>query len=236
MRLTGLEDNVRSTTGADCSKLILPGFLGPSSSLSFSSQIRGFLQRHLGDLVTINLVPASEEETYTMASASVRASLPPHSQNDLPRRDYAKYLMETAIFHLGSLYHVFDKELFLARFDAFYEKSQPLTGLWHAQFLLVIAFGKLFLQRGASTLGPPGAGDFLAALRLQTDLLDIWKDTVLHVEVLCLMSIYLWIADMRATAYVVVSRSFRSMLSLTAADWPSYAHCGVDGYESRNTG
>jgi proline utilization trans-activator len=191
------------------------GFLGPSSSLSFSSQIRGFLQRHLGDLVSINLVPASEEETYTMASATVRASLPMHSQNDIPSRDYARYLTETVIFHLGSLYHIFDKELFLSRLETFYEKSQPLTDLWHTQFLLVIAFGKLFLQRGASTLGPPGAGDFLSALRLQTDFLDMWEDTVLHVEVLCLMSLYLWIADMRATAYVVVGCQPKFIYAIT---------------------
>lgn len=81
---------------------------------------------------------------------------------------------------------------------------KPLTSLWHVQLLLVIAFGKLFLRRGASSLGPPGARDFLRALRLQADMLDIWDDSILRLEVLCLISLYLHAADMRPTAYLIV--------------------------------
>lgn len=70
--------------------------------------------------------------------------------------------------------------------------------------LLVFAFGKLFLRRGASNLGPPGATDFLRAMRLLSDGLKLWDDPILHIEVLCLSSLYLQTADMRGAVYVFV--------------------------------
>jgi proline utilization trans-activator len=180
------------------------GYLGSSSSPSFSWQIRCFLKNAIGNEIPINLIPNSEEDTYKMASASVRESLL-LARDEMPSREYARYLAETVLFHLGDIYHVFDKESFMEMLDAFYDHDQPLKDLRHIQLLLVIAFGKLFLRRGASPLGPPGAADFLRALRLQSDILDLWDDPILRVEILCLISLYLNTADMRPTAYTFVS-------------------------------
>jgi proline utilization trans-activator len=193
------------------------GYLGSSSSLSFSWQIRCFLKRAIVADVPINLVPMSEEETYTMASVSIRQSLS-LVDNDLPSREYAKYLSETTLFHLGEIYHIFEKESFMMKLNQFYDEdweNTPLKDLWHVQLLLVIAFGKLFLRRPASSLGPPGAGDFLRALRLQSDVLDLWDDAILRIEVLCLISLYLLTADMRPTAYTFVCVPFRSTVNLS---------------------
>lgn len=154
----------------------------------------------------INLVPASEEDNYDIASASVRASLPADNYT-LPTREYAKYLAETTLFHLGPIYHVFEPQEFMQKLDQFYNdrsENRRLDGLWHMQLLLVIAFGKMFLRRGASALGPPGANEVLQALRIKTDPLDLWDDPILRVEVLCLVSLYLLMADMRVTAYTYV--------------------------------
>ncbi|KAH8900601.1 hypothetical protein GQ53DRAFT_129539 [Thozetella sp. PMI_491] len=188
-------------------------YLGSSSSPDFSWQIRCFLKNIIGDDIPINLVPNSEEDTYTMASGSVRESLP-LAADEMPSREYAKYLSETVLFHLGDIYHVFDKERFMEMLDAFYDRNQPLRNLSHVQLLLVIAFGKLFLRRGASSLGPPGAADFLRALRLQPDVLDLWDDPILRMEVLCLISLYLNTADMRPTAYTFIGQAVRIALSL----------------------
>jgi proline utilization trans-activator len=218
-----------------------PGYLGSSSSLSFSWRIRCILKRAVGDYVHINLIPKSEEETYKMASASIRDSLP-LLDNELPSREYATYLSETTSFHLGEIYHVFEKDSFMLKLHQFYDEGwdnirKPLKDLWHVQLLLVIAFGKLFLRRGASSLGPPGASDFLRALRLQPDVLDIWDDAVLRVEILCLISLYLLTADMRATAYVVVCippllLDPRFILVNFFADWSGNANCIIVRYES----
>ena len=128
--------------------------------------------------------------------------------NDLPTREYAEFLTNTTIFHLGSTYHLFQKESFMHNLDEFYTTNPTTDGLidmWHVQFLLVVAFGKLFLRRGASSLGPPGAKDVVRALRLKPDVSDSWQEPVLYVEVLCLLSLYLLTADIRETAYVFVS-------------------------------
>lgn len=193
-------------------------YLGSSSSLSFTWQIRLLLKKVMGDDVPINLVPNSEEETYKMASATIRSSPFPlaGTDTDMPSRSYTKYLSETALFHLGDIFHVFDRESFMAKIDQFYDdgsSDRPLSTLWHVQLLLVIAFGKLFLRRGASPLGPPGATDFLRALTLQTDILDLWGDPILRIETLCLTTLYLMSCDMRATAYYFVRIFFLSTAS-----------------------
>lgn len=141
-----------------------------------------------------------------MASTSTRDSLP-LADDELPSREYTTYLAETSLFHLGQIYHLFERDTFMSKVTQFYDgdwRNQPLKTLWHVQLLLVIAFGKLFLRRGASSLGPPGVTNFLRALRLQRDVLDLWDDPVLRIETLCLISLYLWIADMRPTAYAFV--------------------------------
>lgn len=140
-----------------------------------------------------------------MASASVRAAL--QVENTIPSKEYTQYLTDTTLYHLGPLYHVVDEHSFKQQVDHFYaegQDAQTLTSLWHVQFLLVIAFGKLFLRRGGSCLGPPGANDFLRSLKLQSDVLDICNQPILRIEVLCLISLYLWISDMKTTAYVFV--------------------------------
>ena len=182
------------------------GYLGSSSSWSFSWQIRCFLKNAVGNDVPINLVPNSEEETYTMGSASIRDS-PPLVDDEIPSREYAEYLANTTLFHLGATYHVFEKKSFMVKLNQFYDEGfweKPLKDLWHMQLLLVIAFGKLFLRRGASSLGPPGATDFLRALRLQPDVLNLWDDPILRMETLCLISLYLLTADIRGTSYAFV--------------------------------
>lgn len=187
-------------------------YLGSSSSLSFTWQIRFLLKKVMGDDVPINLVPSSEEQTYKMAAATVRSSLFPlaGTDTDMPSRSYPKYLAETALYHLGDIFHVFDRDEFMAKIDAFFDDgscNRPLSTLWHVQLLqplLAIAFGKLFLRRGASALGPPGATDFLRALTLQNDILYLWADPILKIETLCLTTLYLMSCDMRATAYCMV--------------------------------
>jgi hypothetical protein len=165
----------------------------------------------------INLVPRSEEQTYIMASPTVRAALSSENAagDDLPSREYAKYLAETTLFHLGQLYHIFDRNSFMASLDTFYDndcRMTPENKLWFIQLLLTIAFGKLFLRKPLSALGPPGASDFLSALKMQSDMLDYWDDPLTWVENLLLISIYLNTADMRASAYSFVR-------SWTQDDW-----------------
>ncbi|KAH8811331.1 fungal-specific transcription factor domain-containing protein [Xylogone sp. PMI_703] len=191
-------------------------YLGSSSSWSFSWQIRRLLKEKIASPDTVDLIPSSEEDTYSMASASIRDSLS-STPLDFPSRDYAEYLTNTTAFHLEPVYHIFVKHSFMQKLDQFYEEQSfvdPPKSLWLVQFFLVVAFGKLFLRRGASALGPPGAKDFLQAMRLKSDLLDFCDDPVLGIEVLCLISLYLFTADIRSAAYTFIGQAMRMALSL----------------------
>jgi proline utilization trans-activator len=94
----------------------------------------------------------------------------------------------------------------MIKLDQYYSESQPndSENLWRVQFFLVVAFGKLFLRRGPSDLGPPGAIDFLHAMKLKPDVLDLWDDPILSIEILCMISLYLFAIDVRSSAYTFV--------------------------------
>lgn len=183
------------------------GYLGSSSSWSFSWQVRKFLEAATGSDAFIDLIPSSEEDTYSMASATTRDSL---SSLDaaFPSRDYAEYLTNTTLFHLEPMYHLFVKASFMQNLEECYDAlelgKKPPTSLWMVQFFLVVAFGKVFLRRGASSLGPPGAIDFLHAMKLRSGMLDLWEEPSLGIEILCLVSLYLLTADIRSAAYTFV--------------------------------
>jgi hypothetical protein len=161
---------------------------------------------------SINLIPSSEEETYRMASKKIRNSMI-FNFNDIPSHNYAEYLANTTIFHLNATYHLFEKKTFMQKLANLYENeihqgqlsSSALQDHWHIQFLLVVALGKLFLGKGASQLGPPGAADFLCAMKLKPDVSDFYdEDPTLGTEILCLEALYLLSADMRKSSYVSV--------------------------------
>jgi hypothetical protein len=68
-----------------------------------------------------------------------------------------------------------------------------------------MAFGKLILGRGASALGPPGAAEFLRAMKKIPDISSFsHEDPIMEIEVICLITLYLFSADMRTTAYALV--------------------------------
>jgi hypothetical protein len=153
-----------------------------------------------------------------MASKSFSKSDDP-SDEVSPSSDYAEYLTNTTLFHLGSTYHLFEKKKFMSRLNQFYDPTafdKEGLQLWHVQFLLVIAFGKLFLGQGASTFGPPGAIEFRRAMKELPDITGLYEDPILGIEILCLVALYFLSADMRNAAYAYVCftpRPYCSMLT-----------------------
>lgn len=57
-----------------------------------------------------------------MASKSIRQSLA-LPDDEVPSREYARYLTDTTLFHLGVLHHVLDEEGFLYRLDGIYDEG-----------------------------------------------------------------------------------------------------------------
>jgi proline utilization trans-activator len=145
----------------------------------------------------------------------------PSNDEDIPPFEYAEYLTRTVILHVGSVYHLFNETKFQERMAQSYVDGfvqDQADDLWLAQFLLVMALGKLILGRGASALGPPGATEFLRAMKKVPDISFFSHDNpVAQVETICLASLYLLSADMRTTAYALVcpSSGISSYLILT---------------------
>lgn len=117
----------------------------------------------------------------------------------------------TTLFHLGFIFYVVDKQKFLHRLKDFYKSKanlRPLSTVWHAQVLLFIAMGKLFIRNGASELGPPGSAEFLRAMELIPDSRTLHSDPLLSIETLCLASLYLLSSDAREVAYSTVGLGY----------------------------
>lgn len=154
----------------------------------------------------MNLTPNSEEDTYKIASTTCRSQLSVDAEA-YPSSEYAEHLVNTALFHVGSTYHLFDIASFKQKLSEFYTASdndREIPRLWNVQLLLVIALGKMFLGKGSSEFGPPGATDFLRSLKMKRDILEYHEDPLLSIEIHCLRALYLFSADMRDAAYATV--------------------------------
>lgn len=126
----------------------------------------------------------------------------------LPSLDFAIYLTNTVKFHLGGILRLFDEDEFLQNLHEFYAEAPEKVGssrLWYTQYLLVLAFGKGFLN-GPKTPGSLSGSEFFTrAMSILPDLPDLHEEPILAVEVLNLVALYFYCLDMRQTAYSYVS-------------------------------
>jgi hypothetical protein len=180
------------------------GYLGHSSTWSFSYQVRNLFKSQLGDLRLHDEQPDMEGAAYGMSSI-LEYGRDEKTETKVPSRDYVEYLANAVDFHLGSTYHLFDKRSFTLRLDNYYEaliKVDERSGkLEHIQILLVIAFGRLILGRQATEFGPPGAEYFVDAMELLPRATALHRQPILAIEVLCFISLYLQCVDMRNAAF-----------------------------------
>ncbi|KAM0343481.1 hypothetical protein ACHAPU_008512 [Fusarium lateritium] len=131
----------------------------------------------------------------------------------LPKLSYAKYLTNTVIVHIGSLYSIFDPEKFLNRLQSFYDErnkgSVPEASLWHIQMLLVLAFGKSIQSREHSEMGPSGMSYFNSAIEAMPDIRRLYEDPLLSIEILCLSALFMHATDLLQEAYVTIGQALR---------------------------
>jgi proline utilization trans-activator len=133
------------------------------------------------------------------------------SKVELPSRDLAEYFANTVSIHFGSLYHLYNKDVFLQKLQEFYSERengvQKPTVLWHIQMLLIFACGKSIIAREAFQSGPTGMSFFLPAIEGLPDIRTLQQEPVLSIEILCLLALFLEAADIRSGAYGYVCRS-----------------------------
>nr|CEG04989.1 unnamed protein product [Fusarium clavum] len=187
-------------------------WLAPWSTWSFTLRLMLMLGDSLqpgGDMIPPQLI---ESDVYTL-SWNIR---PPHEKPDvtgLPSLDYAIYLFHTFKFHLGQTYRLFDEVEFVNQIRDFYSDAQSKAEenrLWYVKFLLILAFGTAFnaSQRVLST-EPPGSKFFVRAMGLMPDHTALWKDSLLAIEVLAMVGLYLYSIDERESAHVYLGQAIR---------------------------
>ncbi|VZH98670.1 unnamed protein product [Fusarium fujikuroi] len=182
-------------------------YLGHSSTLCFSRNVRNLLQRSspIADPGSISL--EREDTSYATALPPIALDLATIS---LPSLSYAEYLTNTVSIHTGSLYSLFDPVAFLAQLREFYDErtrgAVPDARLWHVQMLLVLAFGKSILTREHSESGPSGMVYFTRAIEAMSDIRRLYEDPLLSIEILCLASLFMHATDLLQESYVIALR------------------------------
>lgn len=142
---------------------------------------------------------------------------------DLPAADYALYLYSSVKFHLGELFGMVDDLTFsdlLHRFDTDQEGTASANHLWFVQYLLIIAFGKAFLEHSSPGVvpdqGPPGSNYAARAMSLMPDAAQMHDEALPAVEALALAALYFQAIDMRAVAYQYVRSPWHYCLEVTS--------------------
>ncbi|RDW71016.1 hypothetical protein BP6252_07579 [Coleophoma cylindrospora] len=176
------------------------------STWAFSDEVRQVLEPRSGD-------QPNSSRTGTKVSYMIcpqNETLSDTSALNLPPKDYIIHLAQIADFHLNTNYLVFDYPAFLDQLN-----STPLQSLkkasevWHVKLLMVIALGRLFLGRGATSFGPPGIREFLQGVNALPSNVVISQDPLMAIETLCLLATYAEAADMHSAAYLFSGQASR---------------------------
>jgi hypothetical protein len=133
--------------------------------------------------------------------------LPPDEVPDvsnLPPLDYSLFLFNTVKFYFGFLSFMIDESVYLRHLHEFYKDpvaKATSARPWYSQFLLVLAFGKVFLTHKNPGGSPPGHQYASRAMALLPDLSAMHEDALTCIQTLSLAAVYLQSIDMRRAAF-----------------------------------
>lgn len=119
--------------------------------------------------------PLNLDGTPFRLARSLKPTVEIQDVQNLPSNDYATYLYNTVQYRLGDLLGIIDEGHFMAHLKLFKEdpyQTAKTHRLWFVEFLLVLAFGKAFLNHpGSSTAsGPPGSEHAAHVMSLMPDV------------------------------------------------------------------
>ncbi|KAE9382229.1 hypothetical protein N431DRAFT_476868 [Stipitochalara longipes BDJ] len=176
------------------------------STWALSYEVRQVLGPSLGEQHSF-----SRDGSGASYSMSLRCGSPLESLAlSLPPKDNIIHLAQVADFHLNANCLFLNFSGFLQRLNGASIKSlQTASGVWRVKLLLVIALGRFFLERGATSSGPPGIREFLQGTHDLPPTLILRQDPVIALETLCLLAIYSQAADMHEVAYLYTGQASR---------------------------
>ena len=186
------------------------GYLGHSSSWSFSHWVFKTVNDHLGQSNSPELLISFDANAYELEWGPSQIALSSPASN-VPAVDHALYLMHTVKFHICQLFPLFDEAEFMIELHEFYgEPSEKMKSskMWYINFLLILAFGKAFHGQSANTTSPPGSSYFVQAMNLLPNTEAMYREPIVAIEILCMVSLYLQSVDMRRSAYSYVRPRF----------------------------
>lgn len=187
-----------------------PSYLGTSSNWSFGRRILSIAHEQ----VYGSPLPAAsllfEGQTYDLGWDGRRTSAE-FDDTTLPTSDFALYLINAVKFHCCQLFHLFDEQDFMRNFSNYHNPLHrgDCSDLWHIHYLLILALGKAFIVRVGQNRRPPGASEYVQAMKLLPDSIYLCNDPIQSMEILCCAAIYLQCLDMRASAYSLIGQALR---------------------------
>lgn len=119
--------------------------------------------------------------------------------SDLPTQDHAIFLINSVKFHCGRLFYLFDEDIFMQKFASFHEDPHGFAQqdtLWYVHYLLILAFGRVFLARTKRSQQPVGIEMFVQTMKLMPDFTYYNADPIEEIQVLCCVALWLQVSDL----------------------------------------
>ncbi|KEY66062.1 hypothetical protein S7711_09427 [Stachybotrys chartarum IBT 7711] len=132
----------------------------------------------------------------------------------LPAKDYIVHLSHVADFHLRNSFVFFDHTEFLKQLNLTFPRLLHVgSPSWPTLLLLVIATGKLFLEKAPRGSGPPGFENFLQSVDLLPTAIELGKDPRTAIETICLLTFYSQAVGLHNLAYLYAGHAARLLRS-----------------------
>lgn len=126
----------------------------------------------------------------------------------IPAEQESQHLLQLFLLYLGANQHFFEQRAFTDNMKMLYKSSlsrkRQQSSMWFAQYLLVMAMGRLMDSATDDSERPPGASLFAEALRRLPPTHDLGEHGPLGVEILATVGLYLQWCDKRHDAYLYV--------------------------------
>lgn len=181
-------------------------YLGTSSNWSFTGRTLQLTHEHLRQASLPSEALLFDAVAYDLKSDAELGSGDAGSLA-IPSPDHSIYLINAVKFHCGQMYHLFDDEEFHRNLQQHYSEPHGGAGkssLWYIHFLVILAFGKIFVMQKATGRRPSGAEFFIKALELLPPATVLCEDVIASTEILCCIALYLQCIDHRNAAHIYV--------------------------------
>lgn len=186
-------------------------YMGTSSNWSFSGRILQITHEYLREAPLPSTSLLFDGLAYDLGwDGPLSCSELESEPLAIPSPDYSIYLVNAVKFHCGQMFHLFDDEEFHKRLQQFYAESdnpRMKADMWYIHFLLILAFGKIFIIQKSIGRRPSGAEYFVKAMQLLPPAYVFPHDVVASTEILCCIALYLQCVDHRNAAHLYVRAS-----------------------------